>query len=150
MQQAERYNPDLNFGLTETQIEERKKAGLVNYDTTVKSKSFKSIIIENIFTIFNLLNLILALAVYFTGSYKNMTFMIIVFFNTAISIFQEIRSKIAVDKLAVISATKVNAVRRGKEEQIGINELVLDDIIRLSAGNQIITDSIICSRRSRG
>lgn len=146
MQNVKRYNPSINEGLNNEQIEERKKDGLVNYDTTVPTKGTKSIIIENVFTIFNLLNLILALAVYFTGSYKNMTFMIIVLLNTAISTYQEIHSKIVIDKLAVVSATKINVIRNGKEEKIGINELVLDDIIKLSTGNQIVTDSIICSR----
>ena len=145
MQDVKRYKPNINEGLTEAQIEERKNDGLVNFDTTVPTKSIKSIIVGNIFTIFNLLNLLLAIAVYFTGSYRNMLFMIIVVCNTIISTYQEIHSKRVIDKLAVISATKVTAVRDGKEEKIGINELVLDDIIKLSAGNQIVTDCIVCN-----
>ena len=139
-----RYKPNVHEGLSKEQIESRKAEGLINTDTTVPTKSIKKIIISNIFTIFNLLNFILALAVYFTGSYRNMTFMIIVILNTAISIFQEIRSKKAIDKLAVVSATKVTAIRDGNEGSIGINDIVLDDILKISTGNQIVTDCIIC------
>ncbi len=139
-----RYKPNLNEGLSQEQVEKQKAEGFVNIDTTVPTKSIKNIIITNLFTIFNLLNFILALAVFFTGSYRNMTFLIIVLCNTAISIYQEIRSKRAIDKLAVVSATKVTAIRNSKEEIIGINDIVLDDILKLSTGNQIVTDSIIC------
>ena len=138
-----RYKPEIHEGLSNEQVESRKTENLVNYDTTVPTKSIKSIVLWNILTIFNLLNFILALAVFFTGSYKNMTFMIIVLCNTAISTYQEIRSKKAIDKLAVVSAAKVTVVRESKEESIGINEIVLDDIIKLTTGNQIVTDSII-------
>lgn len=144
MQEVERYNPSIDKGLNEKQIEERKQARLVNYDTTVPTKSIKSIVISNVFTIFNLLNLVLAIAVFFTGSYRNLLFLIIVICNTVISTYQEIHSKRVIDKLAVVSATKTTAIRSGKEEKIGINDLVLDDIIKLSAGNQIVTDCIIC------
>ena len=145
----QRFKPSIHEGLTNEQLEERKASGLINTDTTVPTKSIKSIILTNVVTLFNLLNFALALAVFFTGSYRNMTFMLIVLCNTAISTYQEIRSKKAIDKLAVISATKVTAIRNGKEEQIGINEIVLDDILKLSTGNQIVTDCIICKRRGR-
>ena len=138
-----RYTPEIREGLSNEQVENRKAENLVNYDTTVPTKSIKAIIIGNVFTIFNLLNFILALAVFLTGSYKNMTFMLIVACNTIISTYQEIRSKKAIDKLAVVSATKVTTIRNGREENIGINEIVLDDILKISTGNQIVTDSII-------
>lgn len=138
-----RYLPNFNKGLTKEQVESRIKDNLVNYDTSVSTKSIKSIIIENIFTIFNLLNLVLALAVLFVGSYRNLLFMGIVICNTLISTYQEIHSKKVVDKLAVVSATKITVIREGKEENIEINELVLDDIVKLNSGNQIVTDSVI-------
>ncbi len=139
----QRYNPDIKLGLTNEQVEERKNNNLVNYDTTVTTKSIKSIVISNLFTIFNLLNLILAIAVYFTGSYRNMLFLVIITCNTVISTYQEIHSKKVIDKLAVVSANKITAIRAGQEVKIGINEIVLDDIIKLKKGNQIVTDCII-------
>ena len=139
----ERYNVNYKKGLDNIQIDKRKKENLVNYDTTVKTKSIKSIIMSNIFTLFNLLNVILAILIFVTGSYKNMLFMGVVLCNTFISIFQEIRSKLTIDKLSVVSATKQTVIRNGKEDNILINEIVLDDILYFKSGNQVVTDSII-------
>ncbi len=144
MPKVERYNPNINEGLNNEQIDSRKNEGLVNYDTTVPTKSIKAIIISNLFTVFNLLNIALGIAVFFTGSYKNLLFLVIITCNTIISTYQEIHSKRVIDKLAVVSATKTTVIRNSKEEKIGINEIVLDDIIKLNVGNQIITDCIIC------
>ena len=138
-----RYNPDIHIGLTDKEINERIKNNLVNYDTDIKTKSVKTIILSNIFTIFNLLNFAIALAIFIVGSYKNLLFMGVVFCNTIISIIQEINSKRVIDKLSVIASTKVLSIRNGSEKIIGIDEIVLDDIIKLKIGNQVITDSII-------
>ncbi len=143
MPQIKRYNPNLKVGLTSKQVAQRIHEKLVNVDTTVTTKSIKSIILSNIFTIFNLLNFGLALAIFFVHSYRNLLFMGIVICNTLISTYQEIHSKKVIDKLAVVSATKTTVIRDKREEKIGINELVLDDIIKVNSGNQIITDCII-------
>lgn len=142
-QEIVRYKPDYKIGLTNKQVEERKSNNLVNHDMTQKTKSIKSIIYSNFFTIFNLMNLLLALAVFFVESYKNMLFLGLVIINTAISTFQEIHSKRVIDKLSIVSETKLHVVRSGKEEQIGINEVVLDDIIIFKSGNQIVNDCVI-------
>lgn len=133
----------LNKGLTKAEVEERIKNAQVNYDTSIPTKSVKTIIRENVFTLFNLINILLGIAVFLVGSYKNLLFLIIIFCNTAISIIQEINSKRAVDKLSVLAQAKVNCIRDGKKQKIGINEIVLDDLLILETGNQIVTDSII-------
>lgn len=130
-------------GLSQKEVQKRIEKGLVNFDTAPKTKSTKQIIRENAVTLFNIINLILAVAVILVGSYKNVTFIGIIILNTLISTFQELRSKKTIDKLSVISSTKVHVVRDGKEEEIGINEIVLDDLIHLRLGNQIVTDSTI-------
>ena len=130
-------------GLNDEQINKRKAQGLVNYDTTVPTKSIKAIITSNLFTIFNLMNLLLALAVFAVGEYKNMLFIIIVVINTAISTIQEIHSKRVIDKLSLISNTKVTSIRNGKQENIATNEIVLDDILKFETGNQIVTDCVL-------
>lgn len=139
----ERYQPNIKEGLNEEQINQRKLENLVNYNTNVPTKSIKSIIIGNFFTIFNLMNLLLALAVFAVGEYKNMLFIGLVIINTAISTIQEIHSKRVIDRLSLLSSTKVTSIRNGKKVAINIDEIVLDDILQLKAGNQIVTDSII-------
>lgn len=136
-------NEDFIIGLKKEEVEERVKKGLVNYDTSVPTKSIKSIILGNIFTLFNLMNLLLGLAVFCVGSYKNLFFLGVILCNTAISIIQEIKSKKTIDKLSILAATKVNCLRDGKKEKIGINDIVLDDYLEFETGNQIATDSII-------
>lgn len=133
----------VELGLTAEEVKQRQEKNLVNYDTSVPTKSIKRILFENFFTLFNFLNLFLAIAIFMVGSYKNMLFLAIVIINTAISTFQEIHSKRVVDKLSVMASSKARVIRDGKKQEISINDLVLDDIIEFNTGNQVATDSII-------
>lgn len=136
-------NKKIDIGLTKEEVEERIKENKVNYDTSLPTKSIKTIVRENIFTLFNLINILLGVAVFCVGSYKNLLFLIVIFCNTAISIIQEINSKKAVDKLSILAQAKVNCIRDGEKQGIGINSIVLDDLLMLETGNQIVADSII-------
>ena len=142
-EKIKRYNPKLNIGLTASQVEERYKDNLVNFNTDVKTKSAKEIIMENAFTLFNIINIILAIAIIAVGSYKNLTFIIIIVLNTVISTFQELRSKYTIDKLSVVSEHKIKVIRDGKTLELSLDEIVLDDIVKFTSGNQIVVDSII-------
>ena len=130
-------------GLSEEKVLELKEKGYVNYNTDVKTKSVGQIIMMNFFTLFNFLNFGLALAIFLVGSYKNLLFLGVVFCNTLISTIQEIRSKKVIDKLSLLNESKATVIRDGVEKQIGIHEIVLGDVIKLRAGNQIVTDSKI-------
>ena len=130
-------------GLSEEKVLELKEKGYVNYNTDVKTKSVVQIIMMNFFTLFNFLNFGLALAIFLVGSYKNLLFLGVVFCNTLISTIQEIRSKKVIDKLSLLNESKATVIRDGVEKQIGIHEIVLGDVIKLRAGNQIVTDSKI-------
>lgn len=132
-------------GLSEEKVIELKERGLVNYKADVKTKSTHQIIMGNFFTLFNFLNFGLALAIFLVGSYKNLLFLGVVICNTLISTIQEIRSKRIVDKLSLLNESKATVIRDGVEKQIGIHEIVLGDVIKLRAGNQIVTDSRIIS-----
>ena len=133
----------VELGLTAEEVKQRQEKNLVNYDTSVPTKSIKRILFENFFTLFNFLNLFLAIAIFMVGSYKNMLFLAIVIINTAISTFQEIHSKRVVDKLSVMASSKARVIRDGKKQEILINDLVLDDIIEFHTGSQVATDSIV-------
>lgn len=136
---------DTNYqvGLTSNEVKERQEKNLVNYDTSLPTKSIKRILFDNFFTIFNFLNLFLAILVFLVGSYKNMIFLSIVIINTAISTFQEIHSKKVIDKLSVLASSKAKVIRDGQKQEISIHEIVLDDILEFNTGDQIATDSII-------
>lgn len=145
MNNVKRINPDIKQGLTKQQVTKRYEENLVNYDTTAKTKTIKQIILQNIFTLFNIINIILSIAIILVRSYKNLAFMIIIVLNTIISIFQESKSKKTLDKLKIISQSKVTVRREGVDNNLKLNEVVLDDIIILEPGNQVVVDTIIKS-----
>ncbi len=147
----ERFNPTIEEGLTIEQVELRKKQNLVNYDDQPKTKTIKQIIVGNFFTYFNFLNIGLGLAVFIAGilnhaifeGIKNCLFMGVIIVNSIISIIEEIISKKIIDRLSVISESALTVVRGGKEETVKIDELVLDDVLKLSLGKQVVCDSIL-------
>lgn len=128
-------------GLSSSEVKQRIKEGKVNYDTTAPSKSVKQILVENTFTLFNFINVILGVAIILVGSYKNLLFLGVVVCNTLISTIQEIRAKKTVDKLSVISSSKAKVIRDGNKKEIHINNIVLDDLVIYELGNQVVVDS---------
>lgn len=139
----EDQNKIIQEGLSSEDVKKRQKKNLVNYDTSVPTKSIKKILFDNFFTIFNFLNLFLGIIVFMAGSFKNMIFLSVVIINTAISTIQEIHSKKVVDRLSVLASSKARVIRDGKRQEISINEIVIDDVLEFKTGSQIATDSII-------
>ena len=139
----QRYNPDINFGLSDEQVQSRISQNLINIDKNISTKKTSDIIKNNIFTLFNFINFVLALGILYTGSYRNLLFMGVVICNACIGIFQEIRSKKTVEKLNLILSNSANVIRNGKKLKIKLEKVVLDDIIYFTRGNQIISDCII-------
>ena len=127
-------------GLTAAEVAERVAQGKINAASTLKTKSISRIFYDNICTLFNLINVILFVALLLVGSFKNLLFIGVVFFNTVIGIVQEIRSKQSVDKLTILTASKISVLRDGALTEVSKDELVLDDVIQLSRGSQIPAD----------
>ena len=136
---------DIERGLSTAEVEERIAAGKINRNMELKTKSVKELIIENLCTLFNLINVVLAFLVLLTGSFKNLTFLFVVFLNTAIGVIQSMRSKRMVDKLTLLTSKKAIAVRDGAEVELDLDQIVLDDIIRLGRGDQIPADAVVVS-----
>ena len=136
---------DPQLGLTRDQVEARLSAGWSNDPGESPSKSERQIIQENCLTFINLIFLILAVLLVIAGSYKNMMFLVIAIANTAIGTFQEIRSKRAVDRLTLVAEQPVKAIRDGVRTEVRPSRLVRDDIIELSAGDQICADAVVRS-----
>ena len=134
---------DPGTGLTAQQVEQRIQAGCVNTPVEPPSKTVGQIIASNIFTYFNLIFLILAAAVILVGSWKNLTFLFIVFANIGIGIVQELRSKKTLDKLNILSAPKATVIRDGKIWTVDTVNTVRDDITVFSTGNQIYADAVV-------
>ena len=98
---------------------------------------------RNTFTLFNIVNVILALMLISVSSYKNLTFLLIALANTLISIINEIRAKKIIDKMRLISEQKPTVIRNGKSYQIPQKDVLKGDITVLALGDQIMFDSIV-------
>lgn len=140
---AERYEPAPDRGLTDAQAAKRRDERLSNENASVQSKSYARILSDNLLTLFNVINLLLAVAVLAVGAYKNALFIGVVLCNAAIGIFQEIRAKRVVDKLSFLSQSQVTVIRDGEELSLPIDEVVLDDVLVFSNGSQVCADSIV-------
>ncbi|MCH5151695.1 MAG: HAD-IC family P-type ATPase [Clostridiales bacterium] len=136
-----RYTPDINEGLSELDVQLRKDAKLINRTRKVVGKSYLQIFASNIFTFFNLLGFIIFLLMLLVKQPANMMFIVIIAANTIIGIFQEIRSKLAVEKLSIVSEPTAEVIRSGKQQTIATRDIVVDDIVLYSAGKQISCDS---------
>ena len=128
-------------GLTSGQVRERERAGYCNTPVNPPSKSAKQIVLSNIFTYFNLVFFILAAALIAVGSWRNLTFLFIVFANTGIGIVQELRSKKTLDSLSILSAPKATVIRNGEPFTLDTARTVRDDIVIFQNGNQIFADA---------
>ncbi|HEY5537447.1 MAG TPA: HAD-IC family P-type ATPase [Acetobacterium sp.] len=134
-------NPE--FGLTQAQVEERIKGGKVNSQPPSKTKTMNAIIKDNIFTLFNILNIVLACMIIFVESYRNLLFINIVIINTIIGIVQEIKAKKTIDKLSLISQPRTTVLRDGIRQVINFESIVLDDVLILTPGKQIPSDGVV-------
>ncbi|MEG0509553.1 MAG: cation-translocating P-type ATPase [Eubacterium sp.] len=139
------FNPSVDVGLTSAQVEKQFERGLYNKQPKSQTKTVGQIIKDNTLTLFNFLNIILAIMVIAVGSYKNALFINIVIINTVIGIIQEIKAKKIIDQLSLISQPHTQVIRDGKEEEIEIDKIVLSDILILTAGKQIPSDARVVS-----
>lgn len=132
-------------GLTDKQVEERIKDGKVNKVEDNKTRTNWEIIRDNVCTLFNLFNLLIAIALIAVKAYTNLAYMLIIIVNIIIGVVQEIHARNLVQKLSVLKVSKANVIRNGKEKEINIDEIVLDDLIVLDAGKQICADPVVMS-----
>ena len=130
-------------GLSNAEVEQLTAQGKVNVSDNNNLKSNWQIIKDNVFTLFNLYNLIIAIALLLVGAYTNTFFFLIITINVLIGIIQEIHGKNLVKKLSILTASKTTVIRDGKAQEIEIEKVVLGDTIVLKQGDQIPSDSYV-------
>lgn len=140
---VKRVRTDANQGLSLDQVQERIEKGQTNQTPNRNVKTYKRIFFENTVTFFNILCLAVAISLICVGAWSNCIFMIIILVNTAIGIIQEIRAKKTIEKLSLLTAPAVKVVRSGMEQTITTDEVVIDDILVLSNGKQVVADAKI-------
>lgn len=133
------------MGLTSKEVRKRIDNGQTNHTDISTQKTVGQIVKSNLLTYFNLIFLILTVLLCIVGSFRNLTFLPVIIGNTVIGIFQELRAKKTLDKMSMLNAPHSIVVRDGEQQQIQSEELVKDDIIILSAGNQICADATVLS-----
>ncbi|MFI6216117.1 HAD-IC family P-type ATPase [Nocardia brasiliensis] len=127
-------------GLTAAEVEQRRRDGLTNDVPDRASRSVRDIIRANVFTRINAILGVLFILVLSTGSIIDGMFGLLIVANSAVGIIQEVRAKRTLDQLAIVSQAKPTVRRDGKAVEVAPREVVLDDLIELGPGDQIVVD----------
>ena len=135
-------------GLTQQEVVQKMASGQQNDYQEDASKSTKQIFSDNILTLFNFLNFGIGICLLFVGAYSNMAYLAIIIVNIVIGIYQEIHARNLVRKLSIVSQSEVLVIRDGKEQSISTKELVLGDLVKIGAGEQIPADLQVISGRA--
>ncbi|ATO47265.1 hypothetical protein C5L30_000553 [Companilactobacillus farciminis] len=144
IKQPQKYT-SLDEGLTNQEVDSRVQRGLTNVQIKKLSRPIPKILADNLFTLFNFLNLVIAILIFWTGSYRNLFFLGPVIANIIIGSYQEIRAKITVDKISLVNSASFNVTRNSQLEKVDIADLVEDDIVTVKRGDTIPADGIIRS-----
>ena len=129
--------------LTAAEVSARIADGRVNIQAVKSSRSLTSILRTNVLTLFNAVVGGAFVLMLVLGRYTDALFGIIVILNIAVGVIQELRTKVTLDRLSLLSASPVTVVRDGVRVSIRVEEVVLDDLLALKAGDQIAADSTV-------
>ena len=127
-------------GLSAAQVAERVSAGHTNEYRERTSRSAAQILRANVFTIFNGILGVALVLVLALGHWADALFGFVLLLNTATGTLAEIRAKRALDRLAVLETPRAVVLRDGAEKEVAVGEVVLDDVVRLSSGQQVPAD----------
>ena len=132
-------------GLSTPEVMERRERGEGGNAAEQITKTRSQIVRENLFTLFNFLNFLIAALLFAVGAYSNMLFIAIIILNIVIGIVQELKAKKLVDELSILNRPTVTVRRDGEEMTVGIEEIVKDDLVVLTSGSQICNDAVVMS-----
>ena len=135
-----RSRTDPDRGLTSAEVAERVAQGLVNHAPDARSRSLADIVRANTFTWFNGLIGTLWVIMLLVAPIQDSLFGFVIVFNTAIGIVQEYRAARTLARLAVIGEARPLVRRDGVDTEVSPSEVVLDDIIVLRTGDQLVVD----------
>ena len=127
-------------GLTDAEVAQRVADGKTNDVPTRAARSVSDIVRANVFTRINAILGVLLVIVLSTGSVINGAFGLLIIANSAIGIIQELRAKQTLDKLAIVGQAKPLVRRQSGTTALLPSEVVLDDVIEIGPGDQIVVD----------
>lgn len=130
-------------GLTRDQVDQRIRAGLVNHLPPTSGRTVTDIIRANVFTRINAILAVLLAIVLWTGSWVNGAFGLLIIANSIVGVVQELRAKRTLDKLSIVGRARPMVIRDGAgARELDREEIVVDDLVELGAGDQIIVDGV--------
>ena len=127
-------------GLTQEEVLERRRRGQDNDVSESTTHSVGQILRSNILTPFNALLGGLLAVILVVGPLQDALFGLILVANTLTGVIQELRAKRTLDHLTVLSAPKARVVREGTDEEVGVADIVLDDVLKVASGDQMVVD----------
>jgi cation-transporting P-type ATPase E len=127
-------------GLTEAEVRERVARGRVNDVPVAPSRTFAEIVRANVFTRFNALLGSMLVVILIVGPIQDALFGFVLIANAAVGIGQEIRAKRTLDRLAVLTSPRARIVRGGEVREAPVSDVVLDDVLEMQPGDQIVVD----------
>ena len=130
-------------GLTPKEVVQRIESGQSNAVKTSTSRSVQDIVRANVFTLFNGIIFAAMVLVLITGSWRDAVFGFVIIINTGIGIVTELRAKRTLDKLSILVASEFLVHRDGRDVKVPHNEIVLDDLLWIRAGEQVPADGQI-------
>ena len=139
----ERFQTTIDKGLSTEQVDLRIKQKLVNKSKQAFGKTYTEIIISNLFSFFNVVLYVIAGIMLYFRLYTGMFFVLVLFANTTIGLYEDIKARRLLSKLRLVTQPKAVVIRNGQQEIIDIQDVVLDDIVYIEKDTQIGVDGII-------
>jgi len=135
-------------GLSDADVAARIAAGAVNVVTAGPTRTVGEIVKANVVTLFNILLGAMLVVVLIVAPFQDAMFGLVLVGNAAIGIIQELRAKKTLDHLALLNAPRATVIRNGRAMEVPVNTVVLDDLLSLKAGDQIVVDGVVVASES--
>ncbi len=133
----------MSSGLDATEVRDRVAAGLTNATPPRTSRTIGAILRANVFTRFNAILGSLLVVILVVGPIQDALFGVVLVTNALIGIVQEMRAKVTLDRLALLSTSRATVVRSGEVIEIDRDDVVLDDLLRVGPGDEIVVDAVV-------
>ncbi len=143
--EIKRYYPDINIGLNDILVDERKLSKLTNKAKHAVGKSYLEIVMTDVFSFFNIILFVIAGLMIYGKLYDGLFFLAVIIPNMLIGLYEDIKARILLGKLNLLTQPKATVIRNSTKQVINSNDVVLDDVIYLHGEAQICVDGEIAS-----
>ena len=143
VQNIERFETDPHQGLSSEQVLSREQQHLVNKVTKTVGKTYFQIVLNDVFSPFNIVYFVIGILLIMAKMYDSLFFFFVIIPNILISLYEDIKARKLMDKLSLMTAPKAHVIRNGESSVIDVDKVVLDDIITYETSMQICADGIV-------